>query len=128
MASDLTNKMALSTSAKVGGCQPIRYAWAAMGMRPSETDFGPTRYVSEHEFDRITRVLSDKVMALEVHLRSAKVLLGRCGQYVHYRSDVAEALHDDRDGELYMDGAQYDIMEECAALLADIAKFREEAK
>lgn len=37
--------------------EPIRFAWTATGMRPSETQHGATRYISEHEYDRIVAAL-----------------------------------------------------------------------
>ena len=48
------------------------------------------------------------------------VVLKEAREYVQWANHRAKARHDDRDGEYYMDGGQYWIMEETKALLDKI--------
>lgn len=47
---------------------PIRYAWSPHGMRQSETNFGPTRYINEHEHDRVVGIVRETLRKTLPHL------------------------------------------------------------
>ncbi len=52
-------------------------------------------------------------------------LLAQCREYVQRARDIAESRHDTINSEFYMEGCQWEIMQEADELLAKIDRLAE---